>query len=225
MIQPVRTGCLATATAGMAAAAGVVAGVVVATGVAVALGVAAVGDGAGSTAGTPAVRTVSVPSTPGAAPGGAGGTAAGAGGVAGVGGGSAIAAAGAESARAGSAARGRPAKGNGAADAVWTPLGLTLRVFTSTGRIGSVEPGTAAAAVAGSSSSAAAALARLKRWASFCAPAADAVRWADLGSAFGAASAISGAVRLVEALVRWALSNWCMRASRLDALDPPSTTA
>src|SRR5262249_26803287 len=99
--------------------------------------------------------------------------------------------------------------------------------FSSTGRIGSVEPGTAAAALGGSSSSAAGALtlARLKRWASFCAPAADAVRWADFGSAFGAASATIDAVRLVEALARWALSNWRMRGAGLDALDPPSTTA
>src|SRR5436309_8321545 len=181
----------------------------------------------------------SVPSTPGRAPGGGGGRASAAGaGVAG---------------RACSLGRGRPANGIGAAAADWIVLlAFRLNVFTVTGWIGSVDPGVArgaAADVAGRSrcTGTLLALARSKRGASlstlsdFVGPSAVVARATATGSTLGgsilgasvlavstlgaAASAIVGAVRLVDAEAIFWLSSSRIRASRLDALDPPSTTA
>src|SRR5262245_8840331 len=121
-----------------------------------------------------------------------------------------------------SLARGRPANGMVAADAVCVVPDFTLRVLTITGRIGSLEPGVAgvAAAVAGGSSftGAVPVLARLKRWVSL--PDWDAGSAAGgvvrctvrAGSAFAGASAIIGAVRLVEAWAKCSPRSWRMRA-------------
>src|SRR6266705_1214521 len=185
----------------------------------------------------------SVPSTPGRAPGGGGGRAS-------------LAVAGAAG-RACSLGRGRPANGIGAADADWSVLfDFTLKVFTATGWIGSLDPGAARGGAADGDAGRSRctgtllALARSKRGASlsplsgfsdFAGPSAVAVRATATGSVLGAsvlgasilavstlgvaASAIIDAVRLVEAEAMCSLNSWRMRASRLDALDPPSTTA
>src|SRR5881296_3267287 len=120
----------------------------------------------------------SVPSTPGRAPGGGGGRASAAG----------------AGARACSLGRGRPANGIGAAAADWIVLlAFTLKVFTVTGWIGSLDPGVArgaAADVAGRSrcTGTLLALARSKRGASlspfsvFAGPSAVAARATATGS-------------------------------------------
>src|SRR5262249_18631661 len=157
----------------------------------------------GSLAGS-VVVVGSVASTAGWAPSGAGGS-------------SDFAVAGATSARGRSFGRGMPANGTVTTEAALTgPVGLTLSVFTRTRRIGSLDPGEAAAAgAAGGGFSCAAvllALARPKRSPSFpgcgCASATGgAVRWTiRVGSTLDAgASAISGAVRLVEAEAKCSL--------------------
>src|SRR5215470_10747588 len=186
----------------------------------------------GGSAGGVAMATLAgkVPSTPGRAPGGGGGNASAAGTAAAVRAGSVRTGSGrAVSARAASfrvvsllavsLGRGRPANGAVAADAT-VVLPFTLKVFTATGWIGSLDPGAArcgAADVAGRSrcTGTLLALARSKRWPSRSGFAsADGARTAAgsfraisvliasiLGvSFFGvAASAIIGAVRLVAA--------------------------
>jgi hypothetical protein len=121
---------------------------------------------------------------------------------------------------------------------------FTLNVFTVTGWIGSLDPGAARGAAADGDAGRSRctgtllALARSKRCASgfsdfsgFVGVSAAAVRWTATGSGLAvsilgvAASAIVGAVRLMEAEAMCSLNSWRMRASRLDALDPPSTTA
>src|SRR5882724_12297092 len=212
----------------------------------------AAGDavGAGSAGGV-AMATLagSVPSTPGRAPGGGGGSASLAGAAAAVRVGSVrVGSARAGSVRAGSFGRGRPANGAAAADAA-VLFPFTLKVFTATGWIGSLDPGAArcGAADAGGRSRCTGtllALARSKRWPSGFASAGAARTTAGsflaisllIASTFGpsflgpsffgvAASAIIGAVRLVAAEGTYWLRSSRMRESRLPALDPPSTTA
>src|SRR5262245_35968418 len=188
---------------------------------------AGAGASVGSINGAAAVATLagSVPSPPGRAPGG--------------GGGRASAAAACAGARACSLGRGSPANGIGAAAADWIVLlAFTLKVFTVTGWIGSLDPGVARGSAAGCDAGRSRctgtllALARSKRGASlsplsdFVGASAAAVRATATGSILGstlgstlgsilgsilgasvlavsilgaAASAIVGAVRLMEA--------------------------
>src|SRR5712671_1705037 len=209
-------------------------------------------DAAGvGSAGGAAIATLAgkVPSTPGRAPGGGGGSASPAGAGAAARAGSVRAGSvRAGSARAGSFGRGRPANGAVAADAT-VLFPFTLKVFTITGWIGSLDPGAARCGAADADGRSRCtgtllALARSKRWPSGFAS-ADAARTAagsflaissliasTLGPSFlaasllgVAASAIIGAVRLVAAEGTYWLRSSRMRESRLPALDPPSTTA